>query len=88
MIRRAVRQGVPVIALVGDIGEGASALYEEGLTAVFSINRRAVPLREARRTCREDLVATAESVMRLLLMTGWASLGGQARWQSAVTNTD
>ena len=72
VIKRAARQGVPVIALVGNIGEGISAVYDIGLTAVFSINRRAVPLQEARRTSREDLIATAQSLTRVLLMTGWA----------------
>lgn len=59
-----------MIALVGDIGEEFPSLYDAGLAAVFSINLRAVPLHEARRTCREDLTATAESVMRLLSAWG------------------
>lgn len=63
--RRAGARGVPVIAIVGDIGEGAETIYELGVTAVFSINRVAVPYEQARLRSRHDLRATAENVLRL-----------------------
>ena len=63
--RRAGARGVPVIAIVGDIGEGAETIYELGVTAVFSINRVAVPYGQARLRSRRDLRATAEDVLRL-----------------------
>lgn len=63
--RRARVRGVPVIAIVGDIGEGAEAIYELGVTAVFSINRVAVPYAQARLRSRQDLRATAEDILRL-----------------------
>lgn len=67
--RRAKRVGVPVIAVVGDIAPGAAAAYEEGVTAMFSTNRRAVPWEQARLTAKEDLRAAAGDLFRL-----WAAM--------------
>lgn len=67
--RRAKRAGVPVIAVVGDIATGAAAAYEEGVTAMFSTNRRAVPWEQARLTAKEDLRAAAGDLFRL-----WAAM--------------
>lgn len=61
---RALNAKVPVIALVGDIGQGIDRVYEKGITAVFSINRVAVPFKEARLRCKQDLMAAAEDLMR------------------------
>ena len=62
--RRAKKQGVAVVALVGDVGEGISALYDEGITAVFSTNKAAVPYEIARKTSAEDLCFLTESLLR------------------------
>jgi glycerate kinase len=62
--RRAARAGTPVLAIVGDVGEGFEALYGEGVTAVFSTNRRAVPFEAARLTAREDLAFLMQSLLR------------------------
>ena len=72
--RRARRAGVPVIAVVGDIASGAAAAYEEGVTAMFSTNRRAVPWEQARLTAKEDLRAAAGDLFRLC-----AALDGTCR---------
>lgn len=63
--RRAASSGVPVVAVVGDVGEGAEAIYGLGVTAVFSINRVAAPYEQARLRSREDLRATVEDLLRL-----------------------
>ena len=63
--RRARRAGVPVIAVVGDIDPGAAGVYGQGVTAMFSTNRRAVPWEEARLTAKEDLRAAAGDLFRL-----------------------
>lgn len=60
--RRAARANVPVIALVGDIGTGYEKAYEEGISAIFSTNKQAVPFEVARATSREDLALLAESL--------------------------
>ena len=61
---RAAKYGVPVVAVVGDIGDGMEEVYKQGITAVFSINRKAVPFEIARKTCRHDLQATVENIIR------------------------
>ena len=63
--RRAALCGVPVVALVGDVGEGAEEIYALGVTAVFSINRVAVPYEQARLRSRRDLRAAAGDFLRL-----------------------
>lgn len=68
---RAKGSGVPVIAIVGDVGDGLEAIYQRGIDAVFSTNRVAVPFAEARLRAKEDLVATSESIARLLKIAGW-----------------
>ena len=40
---RCRKAGVPVVAVVGQIGQGFEEMYQQGLTAVFSINRAAQP---------------------------------------------
>ncbi|AMB94162.1 glycerate kinase [Aerococcus sanguinicola] len=57
---------VPVIALAGQIGEGAEALYEEGVQAIFAIGRGPSTLEEALAETAENLEQTCENVMRLL----------------------
>ena len=64
--RRAKAAGVPVVAVVGDIGDGIDALYGAGLTAVLSINRRAIPFEQARLRCETDLEGTMDTLIRLL----------------------
>lgn len=62
--RRAVRSGVPVIAVVGDIGDGIEAVYGEGVSAVFSINRVAVDFHAARPRAKSDLALTMDTILR------------------------
>jgi glycerate kinase len=64
--RRAKKQGIPVIALVGDIGDDIDGVYDEGVRAVFSTNRRAIPFQEARTRCKSDLRLTVDNLFRLL----------------------
>ena len=64
--RRAKRQNVPVVAVVGAIGEGAEGAYDEGVTSVFSINRRAEDFSVSRNKTKENFAATMDSIIRLL----------------------
>ena len=57
---------VPVIAVVGQIGPGFEPMYEEGLTAVFSINRAAEPFSESRYHAAENLSLAMENIARTL----------------------
>lgn len=64
--RRAKRFGVPVIAIVGDVGDDIGRAYDEGVTAIFPINRVALPYSEARLRAKKDLRATVEDVARVI----------------------
>jgi glycerate kinase len=64
--RRVKRMGIPVLAVVGDIGDNIEGIYQEGVTAVFSINRVAVPFEKAKPRAPSDLRLTMESLTRFI----------------------
>jgi glycerate kinase len=57
--------GVPCVALVGAVGEGAERAVEEGLTAYFSICDRPMTTEQAMRDARELLARAAGNIVRL-----------------------
>ena len=63
---RCKARGVPCIALCGSIGEGAEALYDLGLTAMFSAIRGFADPSTIVQTCEEDFRVLSRSVARLL----------------------
>ena len=65
---RAKRAGVPVIAVVGQIGPGFEPMYDQGLSAVFSVNRAAQPFSESRHHARENLALAMENIARTLAL--------------------
>lgn len=69
--RRAKRLGVPLVAVVGDIGDGIEQAYQEGVSGVFSINRVAVDFKEAKQRCKSDLSLTMDNLMRFLVQLGY-----------------
>ena len=62
--REARKKGVKVVAFVGDIADGAEGAYEEGVSAVFSINRVALPYKEQRPRAKKDLALTLDNLLR------------------------
>lgn len=66
--RRAQKQHVPVIAVVGAIGEGAEGAYEQGIHAIFSINTSATDYEIARYRSKENLAITMNNILRTLLI--------------------
>lgn len=62
--RRTKKAHVPLIAVVGDIGDPIEEAYEKGVSAIFSINRVAVPFQEAKLRSKSDLALTMDNVMR------------------------
>lgn len=62
--RRAGSRGIPVAAIVGDIGADAGAAYDLGVTGIFSINRTAISYEQARLRAEEDLRLTVENLLR------------------------
>lgn len=66
--KRTKQQNIPLIAVVGDIGDEIERAYEAGVSAVVSINRVAKPYREIRTRSKSDLGLTMDEVMRLLCL--------------------
>lgn len=64
--QRAKAKNVPVIAVVGDIGDPIEEAYAQGVTGIFSINRVAVPYAQAKLRAKEDLRRTMDNLCRLL----------------------
>lgn len=62
--RKASKKKVKTIAFVGDIGDNVEGAYDEGVTGIFSINRVAVPYKEARSRARNDLALTVDNLLR------------------------
>ncbi len=56
----------PVIAFVGDIGDNIAAAYDNGVSAIFSINRLAIDFATARLRCEQDLHLTVDNFARLI----------------------
>ena len=65
--KRAKAMNVPVIAIVGDVGDDLGGVYEAGVTAVFSTNQQAIPFSEAKKRSERDYRFTAQNLFRLLL---------------------
>ena len=59
-------KNIPVIALVGCIGVGAEAMFEHGVTAMFSILSVSCTVETALRMGKENLVKTSENIARVL----------------------
>lgn len=68
--RRAKALGVPVAAVVGDIGDDAQDAYSEGVTAIFSINRVAVDFSRARLRSKSDMALTMDNLCRFIKACG------------------
>ena len=64
--RRTKKAGIPLIAIVGDIGDSIEGAYNEGVSAIFSINRVAVPFKEAKPRSKSDLALTMDNLMRFI----------------------
>ena len=68
--RRARAAAVPVAAVVGDIGDGAEAALDLGVSGIFSINRVAVPFSQAKLRSKDDMRATAANLFRFMERLG------------------
>lgn len=64
--RRASSKNVPVVVVVGDIADDVDAIYETGVSAIFSINRMAIPYSEARLRSKSDLKKTVRTVFEFI----------------------
>ena len=64
--RRAKRQAVPVIAVVGGSELEMEGAYEQGVRAIFPINRLPEDLSVSRHHARENLAFAMDNILRLL----------------------
>lgn len=66
---RTKKAGVPLVAVVGDIGDEIQDAYNLGVTTIFSINQRAIPFSEAKLRSERDLADTMDNILRALKIT-------------------
>ncbi len=64
--KRAKAINVPVIAVVGDIGDDIDKAYELGVSSIISINRVAVPFEKAKLRSKSDMRLTISNLVRTL----------------------
>lgn len=62
--KRTKQAGVPLVAVVGDVGDDIAPVYEQGVTAIFSINRLAVPFSIAKLRSQQDLHSAFDDILR------------------------
>ena len=63
---RTKKLNVPLIAIVGDIGDDIQAAYDKGVSAIYSINRVAVEFKLAKQRSKSDLALTMDNLMRFM----------------------
>lgn len=73
--RHAKKLGVPLIAVVGDIEDPIDRIYEDGVGAVFSINRVAVDFPQASLRSSMDLARTIDNLCRFMRLA--ETMGGR-----------
>ena len=56
----------PVIAVVGGAKDGAEAIYDHGITAVFTTNRMPEPLTKDTEKCKQNLKFAFDNIIRIL----------------------
>lgn len=66
IVNRAKRQGVPVYAIVGSVGENADKLYEKGLDGIYSIINKPDSLENVLNNSEKLYSACAESLFRTI----------------------
>ncbi|TFG81839.1 MAG: glycerate kinase [Erysipelotrichales bacterium] len=64
--KRAKKTGVPVICLVGAIGEEIEKVYDFGITAIFSINPQPEDFSVSKFKAKENLAISVDNLARLL----------------------
>ncbi|GAB1803513.1 glycerate kinase [Priestia megaterium] len=64
--KTAKKHSVPVIAIAGSIGVGSEAVYEHGISALFSVVPGAVHLSEALEKAGENIERTAKNVASVI----------------------
>ncbi len=66
--RLAKKQGIPVVAIAGSLGEGYKVVHDMGIDAVFSLVSGPMTLDDAMGRTGELVSATAEEIARVILI--------------------
>ncbi len=64
--RRTRAKGVPLVAIVGGIADGAEEAYDLGVTALFGTDRQAAAFEQVAPRTRENYQRTLEDILRLI----------------------
>lgn len=64
IVKRVKKYNIPVIAVVGAIGDNVEDIYDAGIGSVFSINRKPLDFEIAKKYSKENLFRTIESIIR------------------------
>jgi glycerate kinase len=75
--RRAKKAGVPVIAIVGGLGEGYEAAYAEGIGTIEAIKPASMSLAEAQRRAAELITSATQRALRGITLGKHASGSGR-----------
>ena len=67
--KRAKQYGVPVVAVVGAVGDDADGVYDLGVCGVFTTNHTPVPFEIAKLHSHENLRRTARNLMGFMTAT-------------------
>ena len=70
------KYGIPVFAVVGGIEGDVDALYENGITSIFSIVEKPMELRESIENASYFLYRAIQRFMRLVLVFQNSSMRG------------
>ena len=66
--RRTKKANVPLVAVAGAIDDGIEAAYEEGVSAIFCINRRADDFANPGHCAKSNLAFAMNNIMRLKIL--------------------
>jgi len=69
--RHTKKKGVPLVAVVGDIGDNIEKAYEEGVSAIFSINRVAKDFPLIKGRAKSDMALTMDNLVRFVQTLGF-----------------
>jgi len=67
--RRAKKLNIPVLCVVGSIGDGIEDIYNQGITSIISINNQPVDFSISKLKAIENLTITMDNLVRLLIST-------------------
>ena len=64
--KEAKKNGLPVIAICGEIGEGYDELYKHGFTSIFSIVNKPMTLEESINDSKKLIRDVSERIIRVI----------------------